>query len=322
MKAILVFIDGTICDGRPRYHLADTPEFYHPEVMLKDLAVPGSVPVLQDLALRYQLVYIGARPGFTLPVTEHWLQQEGFPRGEILLAGSQQDRLALVKELRRRYDFIAGIGDRWDDNELHAELDCLSIILEEHAGNFPAAAERIEKHHRVSKIRENEIHLHGKVEGLARICPLLLAELGDQLWEGFFKAVMKKAEDSRESRRGEELESFARYKLDPGDLRDVARWNDKTWEDEWEDNPAYGLQGFETVEASERRYEFKVTRCRYAELWKEQGHPEIGYQIHCHTDQAWWDRPAWNPRVRFEQPKTLMQGDEYCLFIQYLPEND
>ena len=48
--------------------------------------------------------------------------------------------------------------------------------------------------------------------------------------------------------------------------------------------------------------------------------PEIGYQIHCHTDQAWWDRPAWNPQVRFEQPKTLMQGDEYCLFVQYLPE--
>ena len=27
----------------------------------------------------------------------------------------------------------------------------------------------------------------------------------------------------------------------------------------------------------------------------------------------------WRPQVRFEQPKTLMQGDEYCLFIQYLP---
>ena len=74
------------------------------------------------------------------------------------------------------------------------------------------------------------------------------------------------------------------------------------------------------VETSEKRYTFKVTRCRYAELWKKQGHPEIGYQIHCHTDQVWWDKPAWNPQVRFEQPKTLMQGDDYCLFIQYLPD--
>ena len=110
------------------------------------------------------------------------------------------------------------------------------------------------------------------------------------------------------SRREEELASFARYRLNPENLNDVARWVDLTWEDEWQDNPAYGLQEFETVEASERRYAFKVTRCRYAELWKKQGHPEIGYQIHCHTDQVWWDRPAWNPQVRFEQPKTLDAG--------------
>jgi hypothetical protein len=322
MKAILAFIDGTICDGRPRYHLADTPDFYQREHMLADLAVPGSVQALQGLARRYEIVYIGARPSFTLPVTEEWLRREGFPPGEILLAESQEGRLRLVKALRSRYDFIAGIGDRWDDNELHAELGCLSIILQEHAGNFLGAVERIERYHRESKIRDNGIHLHGKVEGLARICPLMLAEFGEQLWAGFFKAVMKKAEDTRETRQQEELESFARYQLNPENLSDVARWIDLTWKDEWEDNPAYGLQDFELVEASERRYAFKVTRCRYAELWKEQGYPEIGYQIHCHTDQAWWDRPAWNSQVRFEQPKTLMQGDDYCLFIQYLPEND
>ena len=67
MKAILVFIDGTICDGRQRYHLADTPDFYQQEVMLADLAVPGSVPALQELARRYELVYIGARPESVAP---------------------------------------------------------------------------------------------------------------------------------------------------------------------------------------------------------------------------------------------------------------
>jgi hypothetical protein len=322
MKAILVFIDGTICDTRPRQHLVDRPDFYQRERMLGDLAVPGSLQALQKLAQRYEIVYIGARPGFTLPVTEEWLRKAGYPPGEILLADSQEERLRLVKELRAGHDFIAGIGDRWDDNALHAELDCLSIILKEYEGDYQGAVERIERHHRARKIHENEIHLHGKVEGLARICPLLLAEFGEQLWEGFFKAVMKMSADTRETRREEELESFARYQLNPENLSDVARWINMAWEEEWEDNPAYGLQDFEMVEASGQRYAFNVTRCRYAELWKEQGHPEIGYQIHCHTDQAWWDRPAWNPRVRFEQPKTLMQGDDYCLFIQYLPEND
>jgi hypothetical protein len=37
---------------------------------------------------------------------------------------------------------------------------------------------------------------------------------------------------------------------------------------------------------------------------------------------AWWNRPAWNSEVQFEQPKTLMQGDDYRLFIQSLPRKE
>jgi len=46
----------------------------------------------------------------------------------------------------------------------------------------------------------------------------------------------------------------------------------------------------------------------------------VCYYIHCQTDRVWWDRPAWNPRVRFEQPQTIMQGAPFCLFIQTIPE--
>jgi hypothetical protein len=73
--------------------------------------------------------------------------------------------------------------------------------------------------------------------------------------------------------------------------------------EDWEDDPAYGLQDSELVEATERRYVHRITRCRYAELWQEQGRPDIGYQIHCRCDVAWWDQPAWNSHVRFEQPR-------------------
>jgi hypothetical protein len=30
----------------------------------------------------------------------------------------------------------------------------------------------------------------------------------------------------------------------------------------------------------------------------------------------------WNPNVRFEQPQALMQGDDCCLFVQYLPDTE
>jgi uncharacterized HAD superfamily protein len=146
MQAILVFIDGTICDDRQRYHLGTgTPEFYQREEVLKDAAVPGSVSYLQKLAQRYELVYIGARPVSTLPVTEEWLAQMGFPPGSIYLGETQEERLAVVRDLRRKFDFTAGIGDRWDDNELHLEIGCLSIILREYAGDWPSVPRHIEK---------------------------------------------------------------------------------------------------------------------------------------------------------------------------------
>jgi hypothetical protein len=322
MQSILVLIDGTICDTRQRHHLIGTPEFYQPDAILNDLAVPGSVQCLQELAQNYAIVYLGARPAATLAITDAWLGQTGFPKGPIYLAETQIERLALVRELRIDLDFIAGIGDRWDDNELHAEIGCLSLILKEFEGQWDTVARRIRLFHHQQKIRENEIHLRGKVEGLARVCPLLVSRFGESLWQAYFEGVLAMAERTREDRRLEELESFARYGLDPADLSDAARWDAILREEDWENNPVYELQEFELVESGPRRYVHKVTRCLYAELWKAHGHPEMGYQIHCRPDQAWWDRPAFNPAVRFQQPKTLMQGNEFCLFVQYLPDDD
>jgi hypothetical protein len=322
MKAILVFIDGTICDTRQRHHLIGTPGFYRHEELLKDQAAPGSVQCLQELAQHYEIVYLGARPDFTLPATEEWLQAAGFPTGAIFLAETQTGRLSLVRTASKEFDFIAGIGDRWDDNELHAEIGCLSIILQEFGGAWDTVAQRIAIYHRQQKIKQNEIHLRGKVEGLARVCPLFQSNFGEALWEAYFEAVLEMAEQSRPLRAKEDLESFASYGLDANDLRDVAKWDELLRQEDWENNPAYGLQDFELVEARKDRYVHKVTRCLYADLWKAHDHPDIGYQIHCRTDVAWWDRPAWNPKVRFEQPKTLMQGDDCCLFIQYLPDDE
>lgn len=160
MKALLIFIDGTICDARQRYPLGiGTPEFHRREEVLKDVAVPGSVACLQQLAQHYELVYLGARPVFTLPFTEEWLAQMGFPPGPVYLRETQAERLAVVRDLRGKFDFIAGIGDRWDDNELHLEIGCLSIILQEHAGNWDCVPDRILKQQHTQKVRETEGHL-------------------------------------------------------------------------------------------------------------------------------------------------------------------
>ena len=321
MKAILVFIDGTICDTRSREESTSSVDFYQREKVLEDSPVQGSVECLMDLSQRYEIVYIGARPDFTRSVTEEWLKKVGYPEGELYLAESQEERLSLIDKMTGKHDFIAGIGDRWDDNELHSKVGCLSIILKEYTGKWNSVSDRIETQHRKSKVVENRIHLKGKVEGLARVCPLLLSKYGGQLWEAYLSSVLEMAENTREARRIEDLAVFARHGLDPTDLRDAAKMNDLLREENWENNSVFGLQNFELVEATKDRYVHKVTFCYYSELWKEHGRPDIGYQIHCRTDMAWWDRPAWNPKVRFEQPQTLMQGQDCCVFIQSIPKN-
>lgn len=254
------------------------------EAIIKDKAVSNSVNKLSN---RYNLVYIGARPEFTIEYTKEWLEKEAFPNGELYLGQTQKDRLEIVKKINNKYDFIAGIGDRWDDNELHLEIGCLSIIIKEFEGKWDFVYNYIIDYEQKTKIKQNEIHLKGKIEGLARVLPKLYNKYRDELWEVYFNAVLNMPEESREERRKEDLESFDRFNLNPENLRDVAKWEELINEEGWENNEAYGLQDVETVEAKSNRFVMKITRCRYAEIWHELGFPEIGYEIHCHSDYAW-----------------------------------
>lgn len=136
MQAILVFIDGTTCDMRHRIPLEGTPAFYSDENILKDRPTAGSVACMRELAENYQLVYIGARPAEIAAITKKWYDANGFPDGEVYCGEDQQERMEIVKHLKTRYNFYAGIGDRWDDNELHLELNAKSFILQEWTPNW------------------------------------------------------------------------------------------------------------------------------------------------------------------------------------------
>lgn len=142
MESVLIFIDGTICDTRHRHHLYGSSDFYKRDEVLKDSPTPGSVNCINQLSQKYKIVYIGARPDSMKEITEEWLKKLGFPNGEVYLAENQIHRIKLVRSLQKHYNFAVGIGDRWDDNELHLEIGCLSIILKEFEGNW----ETVRKH--------------------------------------------------------------------------------------------------------------------------------------------------------------------------------
>jgi hypothetical protein len=136
MKAILVFIDGTTCDMRHRIPQQGTAGFFSDENIMKDIPTAGSVACMCELAEKYHLVYIGARPAEFNEITKKWFLANGFPDGEVYCGKSQAERMDIVKALKNKYEFFAGIGDRWDDNELHLELRAKSFILQEWTPNW------------------------------------------------------------------------------------------------------------------------------------------------------------------------------------------
>jgi hypothetical protein len=66
------------------------------------------------------------------------------------------------------------------------------------------------------------------------------------------------------------------------------------------------------VDEGRGKLDFNVTRCRYAEYFKELGLPELGYLIHCNRDYAMVE--GFNPRLRLERTQTIMEGAAHCDF--------
>jgi hypothetical protein len=59
-------------------------------------------------------------------------------------------------------------------------------------------------------------------------------------------------------------------------------------------------------------FDFDVTRCRYAEFYKEMGASEIGYCLSCHRDFALANGISRN--LKLIRTQTIMQGGQFCDF--------
>jgi hypothetical protein len=63
---------------------------------------------------------------------------------------------------------------------------------------------------------------------------------------------------------------------------------------------------------NEKFFAFNVTRCRYAEMYRELGIPELGAVLSCHRDGEFCR--GYNPAIGFERTQTIMQGATHCDF--------
>ena len=79
--------------------------------------------------------------------------------------------------------------------------------------------------------------------------------------------------------------------------------------DAWKQDDALQI---DVLEQSEDRFAFNVTRCRYAEMYRLLGIPELGALLSCNRD--WALIQGFNPDVRLERTQTIMEGAPFCDF--------
>ena len=68
----------------------------------------------------------------------------------------------------------------------------------------------------------------------------------------------------------------------------------------------------EELESSDTAYGFNVTRCRYAEMYRSLGIPELGVVLSCGRDGALGE--GFNPALRLIRTQTIMEGASHCDF--------
>lgn len=68
----------------------------------------------------------------------------------------------------------------------------------------------------------------------------------------------------------------------------------------------------ELVRRDDTHFDFNVTRCRYAEMYKAMGLQEIGPLLSCNRDGAFCE--GYDPKLKMTRTQTIMGGASHCDF--------
>ena len=73
-----------------------------------------------------------------------------------------------------------------------------------------------------------------------------------------------------------------------------------------------GALEIELLGQGPERFDFDVTRCRYAEMYREMGLGGIGHLLSCGRDGAFVE--GYDPEMKLERDQTIMSGASCCTF--------
>ena len=73
-----------------------------------------------------------------------------------------------------------------------------------------------------------------------------------------------------------------------------------------------GALEMKVLEASDTVWDFDITRCKYAETYKEMGLGKIGHLLSCNRDGTFCQ--GYDANISLERKQTIMQGAPCCTF--------
>ena len=73
----------------------------------------------------------------------------------------------------------------------------------------------------------------------------------------------------------------------------------------------------DVLEQNDNTLNFNVVRCRYSEMYRDLGIPELGAVFSCNRDFAMIE--GFNPDAKLTRTQTLMEGKSHCDFRYVFP---
>ena len=78
------------------------------------------------------------------------------------------------------------------------------------------------------------------------------------------------------------------------------------------------LLEYELLYSDSEEIRLRVSRCFWADTFREMGAADIGKTLYCDDEHA--SASGFNPRIRLIRTKTLMEGDDFCDHCYLLEE--
>jgi hypothetical protein len=146
----------------------------------------------------------------------------------------------------------------------------------------------------------NEIGVLRRREIEARIVAPLLEALGQEFGRERVLAIAREVVIGIAREQGAQLRASA-----GGDSLHHFAGSTEAWKKD-------GALEMEVLELNDTHYSFNVTRCRYAEMYRALGIPELGALLSCNRDFSLVE--GFDPEISLTRTQTLMQGAPCCDF--------